>query len=209
VSILSHFAGEPIAKTVSIRPRQSAPPVEVGPSEVEDASSSHTGEQHNGDKHIQNLSSTDSDSGVSNLFAGTELALIFGDSWIVATTFLTSSLFPSNDVPAATAAVVGCWVLAGWVRGDYKSDDGEEAAWVPGWTVYTGILAGCFTWLFSTPLVLLTYAVLVSHGWIDATPVVAIEEGSKVSPALEIQVALLIVMTAWRGLYYAFRDGVI
>jgi hypothetical protein len=122
---------------------------------------------------------------------------------------LTSSLFPSNDVPAATAAVVGCWVLAGWVRGDYKSNYDEDAAWVPGWTVYTGILAACFTWLFSTPLILLTYSVLVSHGWIDATPIVVIEEGSKVSPALEIQVALLIVMTAWRGLYYAFRDGVL
>ena len=100
-------------------------------------------------------------------------------------------------------------MLVGLVLGDYSLDDNDDAAWMPGWTVYTGILAGCFTWLFSTPLVLLVYAVLVSHGLIDQTPVTVIEEGAKVSPALEIQVALLIIMTAWRGLYYAFRDGVI
>jgi fumarate reductase subunit D len=114
-----------------------------------------------------------------------------------------------SDVPAASATTVACWILVGFLRGDYRTELSDEASWMPGWTVYTGILNACFTWLFSTPVVLLVYAVLVSHGWIDANPIMAIEEGAKVSPALEIQVALLIVMTAWRGLYFGFRDGVI
>lgn len=202
----SLVAGKQVAKTVSIRPVKRADST----AEVEEAKGSHkSAEQQNRDNRIQHVSSSASNSALTDPFAGTELALIFGDSWIVATTFLTSSLFPMKDIPVATAAVVSCWVLAGLVRGDYKFEEDEDTAWLPGWTVYTGILAGCFTWLFSTPLVLLSYSVLVSHGWLDANPIMVIEEGSKVSPALEIQVALLIVMTAWRGLYYAFRDGVI
>ena len=210
LSLLTRFSnhvGEPVAKTVSIRPSKPAPVENT--TEVEDSSRTHTSEQHNGEHRIQNVNSTGSNTGIADPFAGTELALIFGDSWIIATTFLTSSLFPQTDIPYATAAVVSCWVLVSLVRGDYKSDDDDDAAWVPGWTVYTGILAARFTWLFSTPLVLLAYSVLVSHGLVDETPVMVIEEGAKVSPALEIQVALLIVMTAWRGLYYAFRDGVV
>lgn len=204
----SRGAGERVAKTVSVRTRKPAP-AQAETSTDEETNRTHSNEQHSRNSPLQSTSSKGSESEQTDLFAGTELALIFGDSWIVATTFLTSSLFPANDVTCATAAVVGCWVLAGWVRGDYKNGSDEDAAWVPGWTVYTGILAGCFTWLFSTPLVLLSYSFLVSHGWIDATAVTVIAEGSKVSPALEIQVALLIVMTAWRGLYYAFRDGLL
>lgn len=196
---------------MSIRPRQPAPAPAETTTEVEDTNGSHTSEQHNRDNHdyLQNVNRPASSSGVADLFASTEVALICGDSWVVATTFLTSSLFPQSDVKVATAAVVICWVLTGLVRGDYNCEGDDDAAWVPGWTVYTGIMAACFTWLFSTPLVLLAYSVLVSQGWVDADPIMVIVEGSKVSPALAIQVALLIVMTAWRGLYYAFRDGVI
>jgi hypothetical protein len=43
----------------------------------------------------------------------------------------------------------------------------------------------------------------------DAGPVLDVDPGAKVSPVLETNVVLLIIMTSWRGVYYAMRDGLL
>jgi fumarate reductase subunit D len=73
--------------------------------------------------------------------------------------------------------------------------------------VYYGVLQACFTWLFFAPIHVLVLALLVSNGWLDAGPVMDVEFGAKVSPVLEVDVALLITMTAWRAFYYGIREG--
>eukprot|EP00892_Ulva_mutabilis_P003591 jgi/Ulvmu1/1603/UM111_0032.1 len=136
-------------------------------------------------------------------------ALIFGDMWIAATAFATSGLLPDGDIAPLTATALSIWCITSFVRGDYSTSAESESAWIHGWSTYTGILYACHTWLFATPVLLLAYAVLVSNGLMDADPVMNVVEGSRVSPALELQVALLILMTAWRGLYHAFKDGIL
>lgn len=136
-------------------------------------------------------------------------ALIFGDMWIVATAFATSGLLPDGDIAPLTATALTIWCFTSLIRGDYSTTPESESSWIHGWSTYTGILYACHTWFFATPILLLAYAVLVSNGLMDADPVVNVAEGSRVSPALELQVALLILMTAWRGIYNAFKDGIL
>lgn len=146
---------------------------------------------------------------IAALAAKTDGALIFGDLWIGATAFATSGLLSPSEIPSITATALSVWCMTSLVRGDYSTAPDSEAAWIHGWSTYTGILYACHTWLFATPVLLLAYAVLVSHGLLPADPVMHVVEGSRVSPALELQVALLILMTAWRGIYYAFKDGIL
>lgn len=146
---------------------------------------------------------------IAALAAQTDGALIFGDLWIGATAFATSGLLSSSEISPITATALSVWCITSLIRGDYSTDPDSEAAWIHGWSTYTGILYACHTWLFATPVLLLAYAVLVSHGLLPADPVMHVAEGSRVSPALELQVALLILMTAWRGLYFAFKDGIL
>lgn len=146
---------------------------------------------------------------IAALAARTDGALIFGDMWMAATAFATSGLLSGSDIPPYTATALTIWCSASLIRGDYSTAPESESSWIHGWSTYTGILYACHTWFFATPAILLAYTLLVSNGVLDADPVMQVAEGARVSPALELQVALLILMTAWRGIYYAFKDGVI
>lgn len=144
-------------------------------------------------------------------FQDVDMALIFGDAWMVACSHFASSLIPPSELTPFSALAVSLWILSATVRGDYTSYRrvSEEGSFLVGWTVYIGILQACFSWLFFTPAHLCVLAFLVSHGMVDPSPVIHIEMGSRVSPILEVDVAMLVTMTTWRAFYYMIQERLI
>lgn len=193
---------------MSSKTRVQASASDVAP-EADDRQEPHPAEQDDPVPRTEAKTTRVNANPIAQFAANNDGALMFGDMWIVATTFATSGLLPNSDIAPLTATALSIWCITSFVRGDYSTASEPDSSWIHGWSTYTGILYACHTWFFATPVLLLVYAILVSNGLMDADPVVNVAEGSRVSPALELQVALLILMTAWRGLYHAFKDGIL
>jgi hypothetical protein len=138
-------------------------------------------------------------------------AVMMGDMWMVASTQLLTNVISSDQLLHHTPIALAIWVCVAGARGDYTeyAKMSEGGSYIMGWTVYQGVLQACFTWLFFTPAHLLVLAVCVSQGWLDPAPIMDVELGAKVSPVLEVDVALLITTTTWRAFYYGVREGLL
>jgi hypothetical protein len=144
-------------------------------------------------------------------FRDVDVALVCGDAWMVATTHMVTDLIPISELTTFTMVALPLWGTIAAIRGDYTSYARiqEEGSFLVGWSVYVGVLQACFSWLFFTVGHLLTLSFLITHGLLDSAPVIDIEAGARVPPILEVDVALLITMSAWRGMYYALRERIL
>lgn len=137
--------------------------------------------------------------------------LILGDVWMLSATQMSTQLIEPDDSTPLLALAVAIWLVVSALRGDYDfaEREDEDAPFLVGWSVVTGVLDACFSWACYTVLLLAVLSLAVSHGMLDAAPVLTVDASSKVSPVLEVQIALLITMTAWRGFYYGLREGLV
>lgn len=193
--------GEGVLKTIGSRLKTSS---------SRDASRKHKREEHG---HLQKMHAQrrkeEQAPWLVRTLRSTDGAVIVGDAFIVSSTQLSSSLIPADEVTTYGALALVIWLTVASLRGDYTCFEriSEEGSFLIGWLLYQGVLQGCFTWLFYTVLHIMLLSAAVSHGWLEAGPVLDIELGAKVSPILEVDVALLITMTAWRAFYYGRREN--
>lgn len=138
-------------------------------------------------------------------------ALALGDTWILTSTQLLSSLLPGTQLFLHGGLALGTWLCVSGARGDFTCAQrlSDEGSHIIGWRVYTGILQACFSWMLYAPLHMLLLALLVSNGIFDAAPVLGPGMGSKVSPVLEADLALLATMATWRAFYYGMAEGLL
>lgn len=138
-------------------------------------------------------------------------ALALGDTWILTSTQLLSSLLPGTQLLQHGALALGAWLCVSGARGDFTCAQrlSDEGSHIVGWRVYSGVLQACFSWMLYAPLHMLLLALLVSNGVFDAEPVLGLGMGSRVSPVLEADLALLATMATWRAFYYGMAEGLL
>jgi hypothetical protein len=100
------------------------------------------------------------------------------------------------------------WVLCGAIVGDYTFElftDVDDLAIAAGLPTFLAILNASVTWGLSTLLCLGAYSWMVSNWMVEAATVIELQDQAGLPPQLEVSVALLVVMTTWRGIATLLR----
>jgi hypothetical protein len=98
--------------------------------------------------------------------------------------------------------------MCGGVVGDYTTElftDVDDLMAAAGWPTFMAILNSSVTWGLSTLLCLAAYAWLVTNWVVEPATVVELQAQAGLPPQLEVSVALLVVMTTWRGIAMMLR----
>ena len=139
--------------------------------------------------------------------------LLLGDAIMVLTTHAASEKIPQENLALISIVACTCWVGTSLSKGDYNLvqyyPNDEWISSQPGYSVYVGIRESAFAWMVFVPVVLTALASLVIHEVVDAAPIVIAAEGCRVSPELEVIVAIALTVPCWRGFYFAKRDGML
>eukprot|EP01026_Neomeris_dumetosa_P024284 TRINITY_DN2026_c0_g1_i4.p1 TRINITY_DN2026_c0_g1~~TRINITY_DN2026_c0_g1_i4.p1 ORF type:complete len:207 (-),score=13.45 TRINITY_DN2026_c0_g1_i4:201-821(-) len=139
---------------------------------------------------------------------------LMGDLVMVWATQIASNRVPQDDKLIYGTLMVACWVSIAWMRGDYsiyQVEAGEE--WLhmasPYYSTYKAFISGFFTWVFSTPILLLMFSILVSNNMlVDNMPLILpISDDANLPAELEVIVAFSITVSCWRAMYAAFASG--
>jgi hypothetical protein len=110
--------------------------------------------------------------------------------------------------PSALPLSPRSWVLCGAVVGDYTFElftDVDDLQIAAGWPTFLAILNASITWGLSTLLCLGAYSWMVSNWMVEAATVIELQDQAGLPPQLEVSVALLVVMTTWRGIATMLR----
>eukprot|EP00200_Dunaliella_tertiolecta_P001209 CAMPEP_0202361774 /NCGR_PEP_ID=MMETSP1126-20121109/14203_1 /ASSEMBLY_ACC=CAM_ASM_000457 /TAXON_ID=3047 /ORGANISM="Dunaliella tertiolecta, Strain CCMP1320" /LENGTH=206 /DNA_ID=CAMNT_0048955795 /DNA_START=1709 /DNA_END=2326 /DNA_ORIENTATION=+ len=140
-------------------------------------------------------------------------ALILGDTVMLIATEASSERIPmflaaedggglSPDFISLTGVTVLCWLVAATILGDYKyvrpeSDDWYQNLLGP---VYIAVLNATLTWGLSALMSLAIFSYMLSANLLAAAPLLSDIRTEDTSPQLEVAIAILIIMTCWRGI---------
>jgi hypothetical protein len=131
-----------------------------------------------------------------------------GDVVMIMATEASSDRVPWEQMPMFGLIMSTSWVLCGAVVGDYTMElfnDVDDLMIAAGWPTFLAILNASVTWGLSTFLCLGAYSWLVSHWIVEPTMVLELKAQSGLPAQLEINVALLVIMTSWRGIATKLR----
>lgn len=103
--------------------------------------------------------------------------------------------------------MVFSWVGAAVYLGDYQgqapsSDDWNLSMLGPS---FLGVIDSTLTWGLAMVVSIAAYSLMVANNLLDASPIVDGLGTDDLSPQLEVVVALLIIMSCWRGIAWKLR----
>ncbi|KAL6764865.1 hypothetical protein V8C86DRAFT_2464909 [Haematococcus lacustris] len=133
--------------------------------------------------------------------------LLMGDVVMVVATEVSSERIPLEVLPQLAGVMAGSWVMAGLLMGDYKGTMPESENWYLNLLgpSFTAIINCCLTWSIAVTLALAVSSLCVANNILPSEPFFEDLATENLSPQLEVAVASLVTMCAWRGIAARLR----
>ncbi|KAJ9506470.1 hypothetical protein QJQ45_019452 [Haematococcus lacustris] len=133
--------------------------------------------------------------------------LLVGDVVMVVATEVSSERIPLEVLPQLAGVMAGSWVMAGLLMGDYKGTMPESENWYLNLLgpSFTAIINCCLTWSIAVTLALAVSSLCVANNILPSEPFFEDLATENLSPQLEVAVASLVTMCAWRGIAARLR----
>jgi len=129
---------------------------------------------------------------------------------MVAATEASSDRVGWAAMPLLGGVLLGSWLLVAVARGDYAAtrEEPSSLATMLGLPSLVAITDALATWALAVPCALAGYAALVSRGVVAPELMLHLGEGPHrgLAPQMEILLASVITLSAWRGIAARLRS---
>lgn len=155
----------------------------------------------------------------------TDTTLWAGDAIVLLCTQMSSDRLPMENQGIISVLLLTAWTAVAYAKRDYDLQSADYDAWSVMEPVSSAVQCAAFTWVLFAPLAAGMYSSLAAHHLLklpaDAVPQLpqmsgfgsaslwllppVTDSSLLAAPEVEILVAALFCLGAWRGLYSAYR----